>query len=154
MLDHIKMSIMDPILKRIDPDLAFSWDYGQSEAEQLDLTTKYASITTVNERRKMMGLDPLSDEEGGNVIDNEFIQQQKQQQQEAQQAQAMGGQGGDDESGGDPSGEPGQPQPKTKGKSSKDDSKESDEEEIDYANEKPQERIARLVRKHQAKAKG
>lgn len=157
MLDHIKMTIMDPILRRINPDLVFVWDYGQSEQEQLDLVTKYGPISTVNERRKMMSMDPLSDEEGGNVIDNQYIQSRNQQQQEQEQAeqQAQMGAPGDNEPGSGDGGSPGKKASKKRGgkDAGKDaDEDDSNEEEVDYANEKPNERIERLVRKHQATA--
>jgi len=94
MLLHEKTAIYDPMLQRIDPDLCVEWDYGKSESEALDLTTRYAGITTVNERRQMMDLDPISDEEGGKIIDNQYIQAYKQQAQQAEQAQQQAQQGG------------------------------------------------------------
>jgi len=94
-LQHEKQSVYDPILQRIDPDLCLEWDYGQNEMEQLQVTQSYGPITTVNERRSMMGLDPLEDERG-DVIDNQFVQamlQQKQQAEQAAQQQAAAGAG-------------------------------------------------------------
>ncbi|MGZ3772976.1 MAG: hypothetical protein ACXVCY_04320 [Pseudobdellovibrionaceae bacterium] len=94
LLLHEKQSIFDPILKRIDPNLCLEWEFGKTESQQLELVSKYASITTIDERRGMMGLDPLGPEKGGDVIDNSFVQaaiQAKQQaeQQEEQQQQQM-----------------------------------------------------------------
>lgn len=94
-LMHYKMHIFDPIIKRIDPNLSFEWDFGKTEMEQLALAKEYAPITTVNERRQMLGLDPIDEEAGGEVIDNQFIAQMKQQkQQEEQQKQMQAGAGG------------------------------------------------------------
>lgn len=90
LLEHEKREVLDPILQRIDPDLCWEWEYGQNEQEQINLTNSYATITTVNERRQMMGLDPLKPEEGGDVIDNQFIQAKNQ----AEQQAAQGGAGG------------------------------------------------------------
>jgi len=144
MLEHIKTSIFDPILERIDPDLCLEWEYGESEAEKLDLVTKYGTISTVNERRTMMGLDPISEEDGGNVIDNQFIQQQKQQEQQAEQASQAEGST-------QPGGSPEVSGSKGKSKAGKNDKQKRAEEEVDYESETPEERIERLVRRNSSK---
>lgn len=101
MLIHEKQHIFDPILQRIDPDLSFEWEFGRSEIDQLQVVQQYASLTTVNERRMMAGLDPISDEDGGSIIDNQFIQADKQmkmqqkQQEDAAKQQQQPGQPGD-----------------------------------------------------------
>lgn len=139
MLEHHKSSIFDPILERIDPDMVLEWDYGANEQEQITVTQLYGPITTINERRQMMGLDPISDEDGGNVIDNQFVQARNQMQQQAemqqQQQQAAGGQPGG--GGGEPDGGgPGEPQ----------DDETDEDEGIDYENESIDDRLARVSR--------
>jgi len=94
LLQHIKTEVFDVILERIDPNLVLEWDYGDNEQQQLDIMQKYASITTLNERRNMMGLEPVSKEAGGDVIDNSFVQQMiTQKAAQEQQAQATQQQG-------------------------------------------------------------
>lgn len=77
LLQHHKLEILDPIVERIDPNLCVEWEMGQNEQEQITVTQLYGAITTVNERRGMMGLEPLEGEEG-EVIDNQFVQAAKQ----------------------------------------------------------------------------
>jgi hypothetical protein len=104
-LNHFKTHIFDPILRRIDPDLTMEWDYGKSEKEVIDLAVSKATFITVNEQRKMCGMEEIDDEAGGNIIANPFIQaanqqkqlqeqQQQQMQQQGQQQQQQGGQAG------------------------------------------------------------
>jgi len=102
-LNHFKTEIFDPILQRIHPDLCLEWEFGRNEMEVVQLATAQATFTTVNERRKIVGLDPIPEEQGGEVIDNQFIQAKNQaaQQQEMQQQQQ--------EQGAQP-GQPGQPE--------------------------------------------
>jgi len=83
LLLHLKTSMFDPILERIDENMMFEWDNGENELEQLEIMEKYASITKVDERRQMMALDPIGGEEG-EVIDNTFIMQTKQMEQQQQ----------------------------------------------------------------------
>lgn len=146
-LEHLKTTIFDPILERIDADLVLEWDYGANEQEQVTVTNLYATFTTVDERRQMMGLDPLGPEKGGDVVDNQFIQQREQRELEQQQLAAQGAQAGapggqagqaggspsaTDESGGG-TGVPG--------------IEEDDEEQVDYGKEKLDDRLKRIAGK-------
>jgi hypothetical protein len=92
LLEHYKAHIFDPLLERIDPNLRLEWDYGKQEAEQLAIVQQYATFAKVNEQRTMMGLDPISEEEGGELIDNPAIMAKQQldaQKQQADQQQKM-----------------------------------------------------------------
>lgn len=82
---HLKSTIFDPILERIDDNLTWEWDYGENEAQTIQIATSKATFMTVNERRVACGMKPISKESGGEVIDNPFIQAQQQSQQAAQQ---------------------------------------------------------------------
>ena len=104
---HVKTSIFDPILERIDENLMFEWDNGENEVEQVTTAQLYAPITTINERRMMLGLDPFPDDDDrGDVVDNQFVQakeqaamQQKMQQDQMKAAQQGQGQGGPQDEG-------------------------------------------------------
>ena len=86
LLEHFKLHIFDPLLERIDPHLRLEWEYGKQEADQLALVNQYATFAKVNEQRTMMGLEPVSKEEGGELIDNPAILAQKQLDAQADQA--------------------------------------------------------------------
>jgi hypothetical protein len=106
-LNHFKTHIFDPILRQIDPDLVMEWDYGRSEQEIVTLATSKATFVTVNEQRKMCGMEPLPKEQGGEVVANPFIQAKNQmeaQQKQMAQQQQMGQQG---QPGGQPGGDVG-----------------------------------------------
>lgn len=151
---HEKTNIFDNILQRIDPDLRFEWDMGRNEQEQVTVTQLYAPLTTVNERRGMLGLDPISDEDGGNVIDNQFIQARNQQQQQQEQAeQAAAQQQQATQSGGTPPGGDGEDGPPTddEEKPGKDDKKSKGKK--DEQSEKPESGEDRLARIAQLQGK-
>jgi hypothetical protein len=132
-LMHFKTEVYDPVLERIDPDLRTEWDYGESEQEALTLTQMYAPITTVNERRKMLDLDPISDKDGGNVIDNNFIQARAAQEQQAEmQKQQLASQAQPQEADSSEEDESPQPQEKPKEKEEKPEPEESDDERFPY----------------------
>lgn len=72
---HLKIHVFDPIIQRINPDMQLEWDYGQNEQEKLTINQLYAPIAKVNERRMMMGMDPLEkDDPRGEVIADAIVQ--------------------------------------------------------------------------------
>ena len=94
---HLKSTILDPIVERIHQDLMVEFDNGLNEQEQLAIQEAYKGIATVNERRMMMGLDPLKkDDPRGEVIADPNAQQpviaQQQQEQQEKQMKAQAGQ--------------------------------------------------------------
>lgn len=104
-LQHYKVSIFDPILERIHPDLCWEWDYGQNEMESIQVTLAKKEIMTVDEMRAEQGMEPLGAEKGGDVVSNPIVMQSMQMKQQAEQAKQQAAQGGP----GGPGGAPGQP---------------------------------------------
>lgn len=153
-LEHFKTSIFDPILERIDPDLCVEWDYGENEQERVTVANSYAPIATVDERRGMLGLDPIGAERGGDTIDNQFIDQEKQRQHDAEQNQLQSQQEQASQAGAQPGNAGGLPQgggpgDDEEGAQGGAGSEEEEEEQgkIDYGKESFDDRIKRLAGK-------